>query len=67
MARKYIYRIEHSGDYAAGLRAYSEEVTIIVASGDPGGGESGEDSFQEFMRRSLEEWFDGARVQHLPN
>lgn len=57
------FHIEHPGEEGAGIRSYHDKVTILVDSGDPGGEESGEDSFTEFMRRALSEWFDGAGVE----
>ena len=62
MTDKSNYRITfdvyHSGEYAAGIRSYSERVTVLVES-DPGGipGE-----FAAHMRDALTEWFDGARL-----
>jgi len=53
------YYIVFPQELSAGLRGYEEEITILVDSGDPGG-EDGE--FFNFMKESLEEWFDGAMV-----
>ena len=53
-----IFDIEHPGERAAGLRAYSEQVTVTVDSGDPGGVHE----FAEEMQQFLSEWFDGAAV-----
>ena len=56
------YEINHPGEYAAGIIGFSDTVTINIGSGDPGGDKTGEDSFQEFMRQALLEWYDGASV-----
>jgi hypothetical protein len=53
------YSVYGAGEIAAGIYAYSDEVTVTVASGDPGG-EEGE--FAEAMRVFLAEWFDGASI-----
>lgn len=58
-AANFHFHIEFSGELSAGLRPYSDDVLVIVNSGDPGG-EPGE--FLEFLRTSLREWFDGAAV-----
>ena len=57
------YDIEHPGEPEAGLRAYSEQVTVTVDSGDPGGSP---DEFQEHIQQSLSDWFDGAAVGLRP-
>ena len=59
---KFIYDIEHPGEYGAGIHGFSDTVIVIVESGDPGGESKGEDSFQDFMLQSLREWYDGAGV-----
>lgn len=53
------FQITHPGELAAGIRSYTERVSITVESGNPGG-DAGE--FFAFMRDSLADWFDGARV-----
>ncbi|OPZ48255.1 MAG: hypothetical protein BWY95_00962 [Bacteroidetes bacterium ADurb.BinA104] len=58
----YKYSIDSPGESAAGIRSFTDEVMIIVDSGDPGGEETGEDSFAEHMRQALTEWYDGAKV-----
>lgn len=61
--KTYVYHIEHPGEYAAGIRAFTDTVTIAVDSGEPGGDEEGEYSFHEFMLQALKEWYDGAHVR----
>ena len=61
-ARSYVYDIYVPSEHGAGIRGYSDTVTITIDSGDPGGDETGPDSFKEFMTASLKEWFDGAHV-----
>ncbi len=53
------FTIVHPSETAAGLLGYSEEITIIIDSGNPGG-EPGE--FEAYMCGCLAEWFDGAAV-----
>ena len=53
------YEIYHPGKEGAGIRSYSETVTVQVESGDAGG-ERGE--FVAWMQERLMEWFDGAVV-----
>lgn len=56
---KLIYHVESSGDWSAGLLQYSDQVTVEIESGDPGG-DDGE--FAEELRQFLAEWYDGADV-----
>lgn len=58
--KSYTYDIDMPWDESAGLRGFTDRITITVESGDPGG-EEGE--FAEFMRESLAEWYDGAGVE----
>ena len=58
------YYIEHPGELGAGIHSYTEEVTVSIGSGDPGG-EYGE--FAEFFRDCLAQWFDGAAVTKIEN
>ena len=53
------FEIYHPGEPGAGIRSYSETITMFIHSGDPGG-EDGE--FAEEMRKFLAEWFDSAGV-----
>jgi len=54
------FEIDSQGEDAAGIRGFTESITLDVESGDPGG-ESGQ--FAEFMREALADWFDGATVE----
>ncbi len=58
----YKYEIDSPDELDAGLHGFSDEVTVIVDSGEPGGDPTGEDSFEEYMRQALIEWYDGAKV-----
>jgi len=58
----YKYEIDSPDELDAGLHGFSDEVTVIVDSGEPGGDPTGEDSFEEYMRQALIEWFYGAKV-----
>lgn len=60
--RKYRYSIEFPGDASAGLRSFSDRITVVVDSGDPGG-EEGE--FVAFIKDALSEWYDGAYVEKI--
>ena len=57
------FDIQHPGELQAGLRAYSDTVTVTVDSGDDG---AGPEVFAEYMRKSLSQWFDGAAVGLRP-
>jgi len=57
--KTYKFYIENPGEEAAGIHSYSERVEVSVDSGDPGG-YPGE--FQDYMKNSLAEWYDGATV-----
>jgi hypothetical protein len=56
---EFVFVVEHSGERGAGILPFSDTITIQVASGDLGG-DDGE--FEEFMRGTLKEWYDGAAV-----
>lgn len=55
-----VYSIEIPEEHAAGLNGANDTVTVILASGDPGG-DSGD--FADFIRVSLVHWMDGGRVR----
>ena len=55
------YDINFRGEPEAGLRSYTDTVSIDIESGFPGG-KSGE--FEEFIRQSLSDWYDGADVSY---
>lgn len=56
---KLTFDVQFFGEYSAGLRAYTNVVTVEVEA-DPGG-DPGE--FQVHIQDSLKEWFDGASVE----
>lgn len=56
----FTFEVHHSGERAAGIWPYSDEITVNVQSGDPGGVEG---EFTEHVRESLAQWFDGADVK----
>ena len=66
------FDVEHPGELQAGIRAYSDRVTVTVDSGDPGGQratnlrEETSWEFAEEMQRFLLAWFDGAAVGLRP-
>ena len=56
---EFVFVINHPGETGAGILPFSDTITIQVASGDLGG-DDGE--FEEFVRGTLKEWYDGAIV-----
>jgi hypothetical protein len=54
------FSITDPGESGAGLRGFTDSVTIIVESGDPGG-DDGE--FEQFIKDALREWYQGATVE----
>lgn len=62
-AIQFTYHIDYPGEPAAGLAAFTDEIIVTVASGDPCGPTDGDDSFQEHMLSALREWYDGAKVR----
>lgn len=56
----YNFEITHPGEMGAGIRPYTESVTVIVGD-DPGGDDN--NPFEKFMTESLMQWFDGAFVR----
>ncbi len=59
-SKKLTFIIDHPGEIDAGVWGYTDTVSVEVESGDAGG-DAGE--FEEHMRESLAEWFDGAKVR----
>ena len=57
--KRFQFNVEHPGEPGAGIRAYSDRVSVEVESGETGG-EGGE--FEGEVRDFLAEWFDGAGV-----
>ena len=60
--KKIVYEINFPEEYAAGLSAYSETITVTVNSGNIGG-KPGE--FARFIRDALSKWFDGAQITFI--
>jgi hypothetical protein len=61
----YTFSIRHPGEPAAGLVSYTETVTIVVGSGDPGGDQDDKDdpdTFLGFMLSNLQQWYEGAKI-----
>ena len=56
------YKVDMPSEYAAGIMGFNDTVLVTIDSGDPGGDETGEDSFKEYIRQSLSEWYDGAKI-----
>ena len=61
--KTFVFDIYQPQDRSAGIIGFYDTVSITVVSGDPGGEEQGEESFQEFILQSLKEWYDGAFVE----
>lgn len=55
MSRAIVFDICVPGEYAAGIRGFTDIVTITVDSGDPGGSPG---EFEAHMRLALVEWYD---------
>lgn len=60
-AKAYTFHIVVPSEMDAGIRGYYDEITVIVASGEPGGDA---DEFKEYVQTSLVEWFDGGKVTY---
>lgn len=58
------FYINFSGERAAGLHPFSENVKIEIESGDLGG-EQEEQAFVEAFTDFLEGWYDGAAVMRM--
>ena len=60
--KAYTYDIYLPSERSAGITGFTDIVHVLIESGDPGGNETGPDSFREFMLGALREWYDGASV-----
>jgi hypothetical protein len=58
-SRMFFFDVTHPGEKSAGIPFFTDAVTIIIASGDPGGIEG---EFEEFICKTLNDWYDGAKV-----
>lgn len=58
------FYVEHPGEKLAGIQAYSDDLSLTIDSGDPGG-EAGE--FAQTLLAFLREWYAGARVTYWPD
>lgn len=58
--KKLVFNIHMPSELSAGLRGFTDTVTIFVESGDPGG-VPGE--FEEHCKEMLQEWYDGAGIE----
>jgi hypothetical protein len=58
-AKTISFQIYFPGETGAGLRSFSDLITITVDSGDAGG-DAGE--FEQHMLLTLQEWYPGASV-----
>jgi len=58
----YKYSIFQPDELDAGIRGFSDVITVTASSGDFGG-DDGE--FQKYMLQAIYEWYDGARVTGL--
>jgi len=62
MKKRITFEIETMDEPAAGIIGAYDQVSLEIESGDPGG-EEGE--FEEYMRRSLLDWYDGGKITKL--
>lgn len=60
--KKIVFEIDNKGEQAAGILPSWDKITIEVSSGYPGG-EPGE--FEQYIKESLADWFDGARISQV--
>lgn len=59
---KYVYQVNHPGEPEAGKTGFTDTVTMLLESGEPGGDPS---DFGEHIKLSLSEWYDGAKVTKI--
>lgn len=57
------FSIISSGEKAAGIIPYEDEVTIKVESGSVGDPEE----FEDYMLQNLQDWYDGAKIVVVEN
>ena len=57
--KKINFFIVYPSELSAGIVGFTDEITIEIDSGDPGG-DKGE--FEQHMLNALRGWYDGAKV-----
>ena len=53
------FEVNVPSEYSAGIRGFSDSITVIIGSGDPGGEP---EEFAKEMRKFLENWYDGGKI-----
>lgn len=56
------FEIYYPGEKAAGLRSFTDTVTVSCDSNEWGGAPG---EFEQFTKESLETWYDGANVRRI--
>jgi hypothetical protein len=59
---KYVYEVSHPGESGAGIIGFTDTVTMLLESGDPGGDPG---DFAEHIKLALSGWYDGAKVTKI--
>lgn len=66
MEKKVVYSVCVPDEYPAGIYGFTDKISVIVHSGDPGGDPG---DFENFFLSALKEWYDMGRVsiEHVVN
>lgn len=59
---RYYYEVVAPGEPGAGIRGFTDTVTVLLESGNPGGDPG---DFEGHLRAALKEWYDGAKVTQV--
>jgi len=59
---RYYYEVVAPGELGAGIRGFTDSVTVLLESGNPGGDPG---DFAGHIRSVLREWYDGAKITQV--
>lgn len=59
---RYCYEVVAPGEPGAGIRGFTDSVTVLLESGNPGGDPG---DFKGHLRAALNQWYDGAKVTQV--
>lgn len=59
---KYVYKVDDPGEPEAGISEFTDTVTVLLETGDPGGDPG---DFAEHIKLALSSWYVGAKIKKV--